>query len=169
MLRSRHDKQPFPDQGQGRRDNRVRPGRRRRDGGGTRRSRRKAHVVPADLSDPRAAADLAHAAVGAFGRLDIVVNNVGGTHTRTSPSLVGRVAGRGWAAYCTAKAALERDVGAGRCEHPQIVVVAGVPPPALDRRTCTPYGPMSQPSRPRARLSRRSGMPGGPRCPAPAA
>src|SRR5437763_13454697 len=38
---------------------------------------RKAHVVPADLSDPLAAAALADAAVEAFGRLDIVVNNVG--------------------------------------------------------------------------------------------
>ncbi|WP_220131734.1 SDR family oxidoreductase [Streptomyces ipomoeae] len=103
--------------------------------------------MPADLSDPQAAADLAHAAVEVFGRLDIVVNNVGGTHPRplletttdfleesfrfnvsgahalttaavpfmleagggaivTISSLVGRVAGRGWAAYGTAKAAL---------------------------------------------------------------
>lgn len=108
---------------------------------------RKAHVVRADLSDPQAAADLAHAAVEVFGRLDIVVNNVGGSHPRplletttdfleesfrfnvsgahalttaAAPymleagggaivnisSLIGRVAGRGWAAYGTAKAAL---------------------------------------------------------------
>jgi 7-alpha-hydroxysteroid dehydrogenase len=39
----------------------------------------KAHVVKADLSDLEAAAGLAQAAVDAFGRLDIVVNNVGGT------------------------------------------------------------------------------------------
>ena len=40
---------------------------------------RRAHVVPADLSDTPAVAGLAQAAVDAFGRLDIVVNNVGGT------------------------------------------------------------------------------------------
>jgi 7-alpha-hydroxysteroid dehydrogenase len=39
---------------------------------------RRAVVVPADLSDPDAAAGLAEAAASAFGRLDIVVNNVGG-------------------------------------------------------------------------------------------
>lgn len=37
-----------------------------------------AHVVPADLGDPEAAAALAAIAVERFGRLDIVVNNVGG-------------------------------------------------------------------------------------------
>ncbi|TVT49661.1 SDR family oxidoreductase [Amycolatopsis rhizosphaerae] len=108
---------------------------------------RRAHVVPADLGDPAAAAALAAAAVDAFGRLDIVVNNVGGTYPRplleTTPefleeafrfnvatahalttaavpamleagggsvvnisSVMGRVAGRGFAAYGTAKAAL---------------------------------------------------------------
>ena len=108
---------------------------------------RKAHVVPADLGDPAAAGALAAAAVEAFGRLDIVVNNVGGTYPRplleTTPefleeafrfnvatahalttaavpamleagggavvnisSNMGRVAGRGFAAYGTAKAAL---------------------------------------------------------------
>ncbi|MGC7097721.1 SDR family oxidoreductase [Amycolatopsis lurida] len=108
---------------------------------------RKAEVVAADLSDPSAAAALADAATGAFGRLDIVVNNVGGTLPRplleTSPrfleeafrfnvatahaltraaapamlaagggavvnisSALGRVAGRGYLAYGTAKAAL---------------------------------------------------------------
>ncbi|AXB43731.1 SDR family oxidoreductase [Amycolatopsis albispora] len=108
---------------------------------------RRAEVVPADLSDPAAAAALADAATGAFGRLDIVVNNVGGTLPRplleTSPrfleeafrfnvstahaltraaapamlaagggavvnisSALGRVAGRGYLAYGTAKAAL---------------------------------------------------------------
>jgi 7-alpha-hydroxysteroid dehydrogenase len=40
---------------------------------------RDAHVVPADLSDLDAVAGLAAAAQEAFGRLDIVVNNVGGT------------------------------------------------------------------------------------------
>src|SRR5690606_5605937 len=43
---------------------------------------RRAHVVPADLSDLEATAALAQAAVDAFGRLDIVVNNVGGTAPR---------------------------------------------------------------------------------------
>ena len=43
---------------------------------------RRAVVVPADLSDPNAAAGLAAAAVEAFGRLDIVVNNVGGAMPR---------------------------------------------------------------------------------------
>ena len=50
---------------------------------------RRAHVVAADLSDPEAAAVLAAAAVEQFGRLDIVVNNVGGALPRplldTSP------------------------------------------------------------------------------------
>lgn len=112
---------------------------------------RRAVVVPADLSDLDAAAGLAEAAVSAFGRLDIVVNNVGGAMPRpfldTAPrhlsrafefnvatahsltraavphllaaaqdgttsavinisSAVGRVAGRGYLAYGTAKAAL---------------------------------------------------------------
>ncbi len=40
---------------------------------------RRALVVPADLSDLDAAAGLAQAAYDAFGRLDTVVNNVGGT------------------------------------------------------------------------------------------
>jgi 7-alpha-hydroxysteroid dehydrogenase len=108
---------------------------------------RRAHTVPADLSDPATAGALAAAAVDTFGRLDIVVNNVGGTyprpllettaefleeafrfnvstaHTLTAAavpamlsagggavvniaSAMGRVAGRGFAAYGTAKAAL---------------------------------------------------------------
>jgi 7-alpha-hydroxysteroid dehydrogenase len=50
---------------------------------------RRAHVVPADLSDLDAVAALAGAAKEAFGRLDIVVNNVGGSMPRpfmdTSP------------------------------------------------------------------------------------
>jgi 7-alpha-hydroxysteroid dehydrogenase len=44
-----------------------------------RRTGRRAHVVPADLMDLDAAAGLAQAAFDEFGRLDIVVNNVGGT------------------------------------------------------------------------------------------
>jgi 7-alpha-hydroxysteroid dehydrogenase len=43
---------------------------------------RRAAVVPADLSDLDAAAGLADAAVEAFGRLDIIVNNVGGAMPR---------------------------------------------------------------------------------------
>lgn len=109
---------------------------------------RRAHVVVADLAHPEATAQLAGEAVSAFGKLDIVVNNVGGTmpapllntstkdlkdaftfnvgtaHALTSAavplmlehsgggavvnitSTMGRLAGRGFAAYGTAKAAL---------------------------------------------------------------
>lgn len=108
---------------------------------------RRALVVPADLSDLDAVAALAAEAVEAFGRLDIVVDNLGGTMPRpfehTSPrflneafsfnvttahalnraavplmletgggaivaisSIMGRVSGRGFLAYGTAKAAL---------------------------------------------------------------
>ncbi|WP_199433559.1 SDR family oxidoreductase [Qaidamihabitans albus] len=53
---------------------------------------RKAHAVPADLSDPANAAALADAATETFGRLDVVVNNVGGTYpcplTDTSTELL---------------------------------------------------------------------------------
>nr|BFE88304.1 hypothetical protein GCM10020093_109050 [Planobispora longispora] len=38
----------------------------------------RALAVPADLSEPGAAEDLARRAAEAFGRLDVVVNNVGG-------------------------------------------------------------------------------------------
>lgn len=108
---------------------------------------RKAVVVPADLDDLEAIASLAGIAKDSFGRLDIVVNNVGGTMPRpflnTSPrfmeaafhfnvstahaltvaavpimlegaggsvvnitSAMGRLQGRGFVAYGTAKAAL---------------------------------------------------------------
>jgi 7-alpha-hydroxysteroid dehydrogenase len=108
---------------------------------------RRAVVVPADLMDLDAAAGLAARAVEELGRLDIVVNNVGGTipnalldttpdyleeafHFNVSTahalvraavphqlatgggsivnisSVVGRVSGRGYLAYGTAKAAL---------------------------------------------------------------
>lgn len=108
---------------------------------------RRAHVVPADLADLDAVAGLAQAAIDAFGRLDIVVDNLGGTMPRpflhTSPrflneafhfnvatahalnraavplmletgggsivgisSIMGRVPGRGYLAYGTAKAGL---------------------------------------------------------------
>lgn len=108
---------------------------------------RRAHVVVADLSDLDAVAGLASAAVAAFGRLDVVVDNLGGSMPRpfehTSPrflaeafhfnvvtahalnraavplmletgggaivgisSVMGRVSGRGFLAYGTAKAGL---------------------------------------------------------------
>ncbi|HEY0776027.1 MAG TPA: SDR family oxidoreductase [Nocardioidaceae bacterium] len=108
---------------------------------------RRAVVVPADLMDLDAVASLADAAQDRLGRLDIVVNNVGGTipnalmdtdaayleeafhfnvstaHTLVRAavphmlrhgggaivnisSVVGRVSGRGYLAYGTAKAAL---------------------------------------------------------------
>lgn len=109
---------------------------------------RRAHVVTADLAHPEATAQLAGQAVEAFGKLDIVVNNVGGTMPNTLlttstkdlrdaftfnvatahaltvaavplmlehsgggsiiniTSTMGRLAGRGFAAYATAKAAL---------------------------------------------------------------
>jgi 7-alpha-hydroxysteroid dehydrogenase len=108
---------------------------------------RKAHVVVADLNDEAAVRSLADAAREVFGRLDIVVNNVGGTMPRTYldtsvgflerafhfnvstahalttssvplmletgggsviniASVVGKVAGRGYLAYGTAKGAL---------------------------------------------------------------
>jgi 7-alpha-hydroxysteroid dehydrogenase len=108
---------------------------------------RRAHVVTADLNDLEAVAGLAAAAKEQFGRIDVVVNNVGGTMPRpfldTSPrfleeafhwnvatahalsraavptmletgggsivnisSVMGRVSGRGYLGYGTAKAAL---------------------------------------------------------------
>ena len=109
---------------------------------------RRAHAVVADLAHPEVTAELAGQAVEAFGRLDIVVNNVGGTMPNTLlttstkdlkdaftfnvvtahaltvaavplmlehsgggsviniSSTMGRLAGRGFAAYGTAKAAL---------------------------------------------------------------
>ncbi|MEI7747078.1 MAG: SDR family oxidoreductase [Actinomycetota bacterium] len=108
---------------------------------------RRAHIVTCDLSDLDAVAGLAQAAKDTFGRIDILVNNVGGTMPRplldTSPrfleeafhfnvstahalirasaptmletgggsvvnisSVIGRVSGRGYVGYGTAKAAL---------------------------------------------------------------
>ena len=109
---------------------------------------RRAHIVAADLAHPEETAKLAAQAVEAFGKLDIVVNNVGGTmpntllttstkdlkdaftfnvgtaHALTTAavplmlehsgggsvinitSTMGRLAGRGFAAYGVAKAAL---------------------------------------------------------------
>lgn len=109
---------------------------------------RRVHIVAADLAHPEETAKLAEQAVEVFGKLDIVVNNVGGAmpntllttstkdlkdaltfnvvtaHALTTAavplmlehsgggsiinitSTVGRLAGRGFAAYGTAKAAL---------------------------------------------------------------
>ncbi|MEO6205039.1 MAG: SDR family oxidoreductase [Mycobacteriales bacterium] len=107
---------------------------------------RRAHIVPADAMDLDAVAALAGSAVEAFGRLDVVVNNVGcsmpkeflKTNTKfledafhfnvstahaltraalphllkeggsvvNISSIMGRVPGRGFVAYGTAKAAL---------------------------------------------------------------
>ena len=108
---------------------------------------RRAHVVAADLQDLDQVAALAQTAVDTFGRLDVVVNNVGGSmpkefartnvaalegafhfnvstaHALTRAamphllkngdasvvnisSVMGRVSGRGYLAYGTAKAAL---------------------------------------------------------------
>jgi 7-alpha-hydroxysteroid dehydrogenase len=108
---------------------------------------RRALVVPADLSDLDAVAGLADKAFEEFGRIDVVVNNVGGTipnffmktdvayleeafHFNVSTahaltlaatpymlkgeggsvvnisSVVGRISGRGYLAYGTAKGAL---------------------------------------------------------------
>lgn len=111
---------------------------------------RRAHPVVADLSDVDTAAGLAATALDTFGRLDIVVNNLGGAYPRplletttdflesafrfnvstahaltsaAAPimlehdrpgggavvnisSIMGRVSGRGFVAYGTAKAAL---------------------------------------------------------------
>ena len=47
--------------------------------GRVREAGRRVHVVPADLSDLDAVAGLADAAYDEFGRIDVVVNNVGGT------------------------------------------------------------------------------------------
>jgi 7-alpha-hydroxysteroid dehydrogenase len=109
---------------------------------------RRAHIVATDLAHPDETEKLAGEAIDAFGRLDVVVNNVGGTmpnallnvsakdlkdaftfnvgtaHALTTAavppmleragggaiinitSTMGRLAGRGFAAYGTAKGAL---------------------------------------------------------------
>ena len=129
----------------------LRPGRSPNSRKSPNRSRatgRRAEVVVADLAHPEDTAKLAGKAVEAFGKLDIVVNNVGGTmpaplvntstkdlrdaftfnvstaHALTAAavplmlehsgggsiinitSTMGRLAGRGFVAYGTAKAAL---------------------------------------------------------------
>jgi len=42
----------------------------------------KVRAVPADLTDPQGAAEVVEAAVAAFGRLDVLVNNVGAVRPR---------------------------------------------------------------------------------------
>jgi 7-alpha-hydroxysteroid dehydrogenase len=141
---------------------------------------RRAVAVPADLTDIDAAAGLADAAVAAFGRLDIVVNNVGGAlprpflatkprhladafafnvgiahsltqaavpHLLASPgqgaavvnisSVMGRVSGRGYLAYGTAKAALSQYTRLAAADlAPRIrvnaIAVGSAATPALD-------------------------------------
>lgn len=44
---------------------------------------RRAHIVVADLAQPESTAELAGKAAEVFGRLDIVVNNVGGSMPNT--------------------------------------------------------------------------------------
>ena len=56
----------------------------------SRRVGRTAVVVPADLSDLDAVAGLAEIAAAELGRIDIVVNNVGGTHAPPVPRHVAR-------------------------------------------------------------------------------
>lgn len=129
---------------------------------------RRAVVVPADLRDLDAVASLADTAYADLGRLDIVVNNVGGTipnalldtdaayleeafHFNVSTahalvraavphmlkndggsvvnisSVVGRVSGRGYLAYGTAKAALAhytRLASKDLCPHIRVNAIA---------------------------------------------
>ena len=139
---------------------------------------RRAVMVAGDLNETEAVAGLADAAVEAFGRLDVVVNNLGGAMPRplldTTPgfmdrtfhfnvttahaltraavphllaggsgsvvsvtSTMGRVAGRGFLAYGTAKAALAHYTRlAARDLAPRIrvnaVAVGAAATPALD-------------------------------------
>ncbi|MFW0782982.1 SDR family oxidoreductase [Gordonia sp. CPCC 206044] len=134
---------------------------------------RRAHVVVADLSDLDAVAGLAQAAIDEFGRLDIVVNNVGGAMPRplldTTPkhltqafdfnvsnahalvaaavphllansdggsiinvtSAVGRLPGRAYAAYGTAKAALAHYTRIAAMDLNPRIRVNGIAPGAI--------------------------------------
>ncbi|MEE4024928.1 SDR family oxidoreductase [Gordonia sp. PKS22-38] len=134
---------------------------------------RRAKVVAADLSDLDAVAGLAQAAVDEFGRLDIVVNNVGGAMPRplldTKPkhlsaafdfnvtnahalvtaavphllaggdggsiinvtSAVGRLPGRAYAAYGTAKAALAHYTRIAAMDLNPRIRVNGIAPGAI--------------------------------------
>ncbi len=44
----------------------------------------KVHAITADLADPQAPAAIVEAALAAFGRLDVLVNNVGAVHPRVA-------------------------------------------------------------------------------------
>ncbi|MFE3543773.1 SDR family oxidoreductase [Nocardia sp. NPDC059177] len=134
---------------------------------------RTAHVVVADLADPAAISGLADAAVQRFGRLDIVVNNVGGALPRplldTSPddlaeafafnvgtahalvraavpkmlatagtgsivnitSTMGRLPGRAFAAYATAKAALAHYTRSAAMDLSPRIRVNGIAPGSI--------------------------------------
>jgi 7-alpha-hydroxysteroid dehydrogenase len=135
---------------------------------------RRAEVVVADLSDLDAAAALAQRAVDTFGRLDILVNNVGGALPRplldTKPkhltqafdfnvtnahalvtaavphmladdartgsiinvtSAVGRLPGRAYAAYGTAKAALAHYTRIAAMDLNPRIRVNGIAPGAI--------------------------------------
>ncbi|ATD72610.1 MULTISPECIES: SDR family oxidoreductase [Gordonia] len=134
---------------------------------------RRAHVVPVDLSNADATAALAQTAVDEFGRLDTVVNNVGGAMPRplldTTPkhlvdafdfnvanahalvvagakqmlattghgsiinitSAVGRVPGRAYAAYGTAKAALAHYTRIAAMDLNPKIRVNGIAPGAI--------------------------------------
>ncbi|WP_168697972.1 SDR family oxidoreductase [Gordonia paraffinivorans] len=134
---------------------------------------RRAHIVPVDLSNADAAAALAQTAVDEFGRLDVVVNNVGGAMPRplfdTAPkhlvdafafnvanahaltvagakqmlattgggsvinvtSAVGRLPGRAYAAYGTAKAALAHYTRIAAMDLNPKIRVNGIAPGAI--------------------------------------
>ncbi|OQS13700.1 short-chain dehydrogenase [Nocardia donostiensis] len=134
---------------------------------------RRAHIVVADLADADAAAALAGAAVSQFGRLDIVVNNVGGALPKplldTTPaelesafsfnvatahaliraavpqildtagggsiinitSAMGRLPGRAFAAYGTAKAALAHYTRLAAADLCPRIRVNGIAPGAI--------------------------------------
>lgn len=134
---------------------------------------RRAQVVSADLSDLDAVAALAQTAVDTFGRLDIVVNNVGGAMPRafmdTKPhhldaafsfnvtsahalsraavphllqapdggsiinitSTMGRVSGRGMAAYGTAKGALAQYTRLAAMDVSPRIRVNGIAPGSI--------------------------------------
>lgn len=134
---------------------------------------RRAHIVVADLADADAAAALADAAVSQFGRLDIVVNNVGGALPKplldTTPaelesafsfnvatahaliraavpqildtagggsiinitSAMGRLPGRAFAAYGTAKAALAHYTRLAAADLCPRIRVNGIAPGAI--------------------------------------
>ncbi len=168
---------------------------------------RRALVVPADLSDTDAVAALARSAYDEFGRLDTIVNNLGGTipnalldtdvayleeafsfnvataHALTRAavplmlddgdgargqksvvnisSVMGRVAGRGYLAYGTAKAALNHwtrlaatdlaprirvnAVAVGSVMTSALEYVASMPGMLAQMESATPLGQVGEP------------------------